>query len=128
MNPPVRPAAPRRRAIPARLGEGEAAVTELAAPFPISLPAVSRHLKVLERAGLIERSRHAQFRPCRLAPEPLREVAGWVERYRHLWEGRLDRLGDYLGELQEQPAGDPSQESERERGDGTEGAHDDSQR
>ena len=119
---------PTRRAILARLVEGEAAVTELAAPLPISLPAVSRHLKVLERAGLIERSRHAQFRPCRLAPEPLREVADWVERYRRLWEGRLDRLGDYLGELQEQPAGDPSQESERERRDGAEGEHDDSER
>ncbi len=91
---------PTRRAILARLVGGEVAVTELAEPFEISLPAVSKHLKVLERAHLIERSRHAQWRPCRLAPEPLREVAEWVERYRGLWEQRLDRLDDYLSELQ----------------------------
>jgi DNA-binding transcriptional ArsR family regulator len=91
---------PTRRAILARLVDGEAPVTELAAPFAMSLPAVSKHLKVLERAGLIERSRRAQWRPCRLAPEPLREVADWVERYRVLWEERFDRLDAYLGELQ----------------------------
>jgi len=91
---------PTRRAILARLVDGEAGVTELAAPFEISMPAVSKHLKVLERAGLIERSRHAQWRPCRLAPEPLKEVADWVERYRQLWEERLDRLDAYLSELQ----------------------------
>src|SRR5437660_560618 len=88
---------PTRRAILARLMAGEAPVTELAAPFEMSLPAVSKHLKVLERAGLIERSRHAQWRPCRLAPEPLKEVADWVEHYRGLWEERLD---SYLAEIQ----------------------------
>ena len=91
---------PTRRAILARLVAGEAPVTELAAPFEMSLPAVSKHLKVLERAGLIERSRHAQWRPCRLAPQPLKEVADWVEHYRGLWEERLDRLGAYLAEVQ----------------------------
>jgi DNA-binding transcriptional ArsR family regulator len=95
---------PTRRAILARLVEGEAAVTELAEPFDMTLPAVSKHLKVLERAGLIQRSRHAQWRPCRLAPEPLKEVASWVEQYRRLWEDRLDRLDDYLNELQGRPA------------------------
>jgi DNA-binding transcriptional ArsR family regulator len=116
---------PTRRAILARLVEGEAAVTELARPFEMTLPAVSKHLKVLERAGLIERSRHAQFRPCRLAPEPLREVAAWVEDYRLLWEGRLDRLGDYLGELQRKTVGEPSQEHASNHQDGTEEGHDD---
>ena len=116
---------PTRRAILARLVEGEAAVTELARPFEMTLPAVSKHLKVLERAGLIERSRHAQFRPCRLAPEPLREVAAWVEDYRLLWEGRFDRLGDYLGELQRKTASEPSQEHASNHQDGTEEEHDD---
>ncbi|MGE0228906.1 MAG: ArsR/SmtB family transcription factor [Dehalococcoidia bacterium] len=97
---------PTRRAILARLVEGEAAVTELAEPFEMTLPAVSKHLKVLERAGLIERGRHAQWRPCRLAPAPLREVATWVERYRRLWEGSFDRLDDYLRELQATGEGD----------------------
>ena len=91
---------PTRRAILARLAEGEATVGELAAPFEMSLPAVSRHLKVLERAGLIARGREAQWRPCRLAPEPLREVAGWLESYRRFWEASLDRLDDYLTDLQ----------------------------
>ena len=91
---------PTRRAILARLATGEAPVTELAAPFDMSLPAVSKHLKVLERAGLIERSRHAQWRPCRLAPEPLKDVADWVEHYRRLWEERLDRLDAYLTDVQ----------------------------
>lgn len=91
---------PTRRAILARLVDGEAPVTELAAPFEMSMPAVSKHLKVLERAGLIERSRHAQWRPSRLAPAPLKGVADWVERYRKLWEERLDRLDAYLTELQ----------------------------
>ena len=95
---------PTRRAILAQLVAGEASVSELARPFAMSLPAVSKHLKVLERAHLIERSRRAQWRPCRLAPEPLRDVADWVERYRRLWEGRLDRLDDYLSGLQ---AGSP---------------------
>ena len=99
---------PTRRAILARLVEGEAHVTELAEPFAMTLPAVSKHLKVLERARLIERSRHAQWRPCRLAPEPLKEVSDWVERYRRYWEARLDRLDDYLSELQGKSPSDRS--------------------
>ena len=91
---------PTRRAILARLSAGEASVTDLAEPFAMSLPAVSKHLKVLERSGLIERSRRAQWRPCRLDAEPLKEVADWVERYRRFWEERFDRLDDYLAELQ----------------------------
>ena len=90
---------PTRRAILARLVSGERSVTELAEPFDMSLPAVSKHLRVLERAGLIARGREAQFRPCRLEPRPLKEVAEWTERYRHVWEGRLDRLGSYVQEL-----------------------------
>lgn len=92
---------PTRRAILARLTKGEANVGDLAAPFAMSLPAVSRHLKVLERAGLIARGHKAQWRPCRLAPEPLVEVAAWLATYRQYWESRLDRLDDYLTELQE---------------------------
>ena len=95
---------PTRRAILSRLARGEASVTELAAPFKISMPAISRHLKVLQRAGLISRGRSAQWRPCRMQPEPLREMADWVEQYRQLWDDRLDRLDDYLRELQAQPA------------------------
>jgi DNA-binding transcriptional ArsR family regulator len=91
---------PTRRAILARLATGEATVTELAAPFAMSLPAVSKHLKVLERAGLIARSRAAQWRPCRLEAAPLKEVADWVAEYRDHWEERFDRLDDYLQELQ----------------------------
>jgi DNA-binding transcriptional ArsR family regulator len=91
---------PTRRAILARLVAGEASVTELAAPFDMSLPAVSKHLKVLERAGLIVRSRDAQWRPCRLDAAPLREVADWVAHYHRFFEQSLDRLDDYLGELQ----------------------------
>jgi DNA-binding transcriptional ArsR family regulator len=91
---------PTRRAILARLTAGEATVGELAAPFAISLPAVSRHLKVLEHAGLIARGREAQWRPCRLEPEPLRAVAGWLESYRQFWEASLDRLDAYLTDLQ----------------------------
>ena len=91
---------PTRRAILARLSKGEASVTELAAPFDMSQPAISKHLKVLERAGLIARGREAQWRPCRITAAPLAEVSGWVERYRRLWEERLDRLGDYLKDLQ----------------------------
>jgi DNA-binding transcriptional ArsR family regulator len=93
---------PTRRAILARLALGETSVKELARPFAMSLPAVSKHLKVLLRAGLISRSRAAQVRPCRIKAEPLQEVAGWVEHYRSLWEDRLDRLDDYLKELQAQ--------------------------
>jgi DNA-binding transcriptional ArsR family regulator len=91
---------PTRRAILARLSRGEASVTELAEPFDISLPAISRHLKVLERSGLIARGRDAQWRPCRLEAAPLKDVADWVERYRVLWEQRMDRLDDYLRTLQ----------------------------
>ena len=90
---------PTRRAILARLMAGEASVTELAEPFAMSLPAISKHLKVLERAGLITRGREAQWRPCRLEADPLREVADWVEGYRRFWEQsqeRYDRLDDYL--------------------------------
>jgi DNA-binding transcriptional ArsR family regulator len=91
---------PTRRAILARLALGETSVGELAEPFDMSLPAVSKHLKVLERAGLIARSREAQRRPCRLAAEPLHEVSDWVATYRRFWEQRLDRLEAYLLEAQ----------------------------
>ena len=90
---------PTRRAILARLATGERAVTELAAPFEMSLPAVSKHLRVLERAGLIARGRDAQWRPCRLEPGPLKEVAEWADRYRVIWEQRFDRLDTYLQHL-----------------------------
>ncbi len=91
---------PTRRAMLARLALGEKSVTELARPFEMSLPAVSKHLKVLERAGLIARGREAQWRPCRLEAGPLKGVADWVEHYRRFWDESLDRLGDYLKELQ----------------------------
>ncbi|MBI4005781.1 MAG: winged helix-turn-helix transcriptional regulator [Gammaproteobacteria bacterium] len=91
---------PTRRAILARLATGETSVTELAEPFDISLPAISRHLKVLEHAGLIARGREAQWRPCRIEAGPLKEVAHWVEHYRAIWEQRFDRLDDYLHKLQ----------------------------
>ena len=91
---------PTRRAILARLALGEASVTELAEPFDMSLPGISKHLKVLERAGLIARGRTAQWRPCRLQADPLREVSDWLEDYRRFWDARFDRLGDYLGEVQ----------------------------
>ena len=94
---------PTRRAILARLVLGETSVSELAEPFDMSLPAVSKHLKVLEHAGLISRSREAQWRPCRLHAEPLKEVADWIEHYRRFWEQSLDRLEDYLHELQAMP-------------------------
>jgi DNA-binding transcriptional ArsR family regulator len=92
---------PTRRAILARLASGEATVTELAEPFAMTLPAVSKHLKVLERAGLIERGRHAQWRPCRLDAGPLKEVAVWVATYRQFWEESFERLDEYLREVQE---------------------------
>jgi len=92
---------PTRRAILARLTLGEATVTELAEPFDMSFPAVSKHLKVLERAGLVEQGREAQFRPRRLRPEPLRDLAGWLEGYRRFWDDRFDRLEAYLKELQQ---------------------------
>jgi DNA-binding transcriptional ArsR family regulator len=91
---------PTRRAILARLISGEASVTELAEPFAMSLPAVSKHLKVLEHAGLITRGREAQWRPCRLEAGPLKDAANWLEHYRRFWEQSFDRLDDYLGELQ----------------------------
>ena len=102
---------PTRRAILERLAAGEASVTELAAPFQMSLPAVSKHLKVLERTGLIARGRERQWRPARLEAGPLRAVAEWAERYRSFWEESYDRLDEYLEELQERG---------KERGDGKE--------
>ena len=91
---------PTRRAILARLVEGQASVTELADPFDMSMPAISKHLKVLERAGLIARGREAQWRPCRLEAAPLKEVAEWTEGYRRFWEASYQRLDDYLKRLQ----------------------------
>ena len=93
---------PTRRAILARLASGEISVTELAEPFEMTLPAVTKHLKVLERAGLITRGREAQWRPCRLETKPLQQASDWIEQYRQFWEQRLDRLEDYLRELQAQ--------------------------
>jgi DNA-binding transcriptional ArsR family regulator len=93
---------PTRRAILARLAARELSVTEIAEPFAMSLPAVSKHLKVLERAGLIARGRDAQWRPCRLEARPLKDVAEWVERYRRFWTESLDRLDDYLREMQKE--------------------------
>ena len=92
---------PTRRAILARLSKGEASVSELAEPFDMSLPAVSKHLKVLEHAGLISRGRDAQWRPCRLDVKPLKQVARWVDHYRRFWEQSFDRLDDYLDKLQQ---------------------------
>jgi DNA-binding transcriptional ArsR family regulator len=91
---------PTRRAILARLASGETTVSELARPFEMSLPAVTKHLKVLQRAGLISQGRQAQWRPCKLEAEPLQDVSNWVEQYRQFWEQRLDRLEEYLRELQ----------------------------
>ncbi len=100
---------PTRRAILARLAAGEASVSELAQPFAMSLPAVSKHLKVLERAGLIARGRAAQWRPCRLQAAPLKDASDWLEHYSRFWEESLNRLSDYLRELQ-------AKEKRRERG------------
>jgi DNA-binding transcriptional ArsR family regulator len=91
---------PTRRAILARLASGEASVTELAEPFEMSMPAVSKHLKVLERAGLIARGREAQWRPCRLKAGPMKDVAAWIDDYRRFWAESFDRLDDYLKEVQ----------------------------
>ena len=91
---------PTRRAILFRLAEGEASVNELAQPFRISLPAISKHLKVLEKAGLIERTREAQYRPCRLQAKPLKTVADWIGHYRKFWEESFDRFDEYLKDLQ----------------------------
>jgi len=97
---------PTRRAILSRLSLGETSVTELAQPFAMSLPAVSKHLKVLEGAGLITRSRAAQWRPCKLAAQPLKEVAGWLDQYRRFWEESFDRLDAYLKDIQQEPDND----------------------
>lgn len=102
---------PTRRAILARLAQGEASVNELAEPFDMALPSVSKHLKVLERAGLVVQGRAAQYRPRRLAPEPLREATGWLEQYRKFWEDNLDQMAAYLDELQRK-----EQDHERESG------------
>ncbi|MBV9999293.1 MAG: helix-turn-helix transcriptional regulator [Verrucomicrobia bacterium] len=98
---------PTRRAILARLAAGKTSVKELAAPFEMSLPAISKHLKVLERSGLIARGREAQSRPCRLEAEPLKEAVDWLERYRRFWEEGLDRLDNYLRELQAKEKSSP---------------------
>jgi DNA-binding transcriptional ArsR family regulator len=90
---------PTRRAILARLAEGEATVNELAEPFDLSLPAISKHIKVLERAGLISQGQNAQYRPCTLEVGPLKEVSRWTEQYRHIWEARFDQMDDYLNQL-----------------------------
>ncbi len=105
---------PTRRAILARLALGETSVTELAEPFEMSMPAVSKHLRVLEQAGLISRGREAQFRPCKLNPEPLKKAAGWLEEYRQFWEQSFDRLDSYLQTLQaEQPTDKPHKKKKK---------------
>jgi DNA-binding transcriptional ArsR family regulator len=106
---------PTRRAILARLTTGEASVTELAEPFDMSLPAISKHLKVLERAGLIARSRDAQWRPCRLEAARLREVHEWLDEYRRFWEESFDRLDDYLRELQKKEKANARKQSHRKK-------------
>lgn len=95
---------PTRRAILARLALGEASVSDLAEPFEISLPAVSRHLKVLEHAGLIVRTREAQWRPCQLNAGPLKDAASWIDSYRRFWDASFDRMGDYIAQLQAEEA------------------------
>src|SRR3984885_469910 len=109
---------PTRRAILARLASGEASVTELAEPFAMSLPAISKHLKVLERARLIARSREAQSRPCRLEASTLKEAAGWIEKYRRHWEESFDRLDDYLREVQARETKRAESKKERKNGRG----------
>jgi DNA-binding transcriptional ArsR family regulator len=94
---------PTRRAILARLASGETSVTQLAEPFEMSMPAISKHLKVLERAGLIARGREAQWRPCRLEPAPLKQASDWIGNYRRFWEESFDRLDEYLAELKSKP-------------------------
>jgi DNA-binding transcriptional ArsR family regulator len=100
---------PTRRAILDRLSQGEATVNELAAPFEISLPAISRHLKVLEHAGLVARTRQAQWRPVQLSAAPLRQASSWVECYRRHWDSQFDRMDDYLAELQKGDSDGPKQ-------------------
>jgi DNA-binding transcriptional ArsR family regulator len=102
---------PTRRAILARLAQGEATVTELARPFDMSLPGISKHLKVLARAGLIEQGRNAQWRPCRLDPQPLHDISLWLEQYRRFWEESFSRLDDYLAELQSRESRDDDPQS-----------------
>ncbi len=110
---------PTRRAILARLAAGQVSVTELAAPFEMTLPAVSKHLKVLERAGLIARGREAQWRPCRLDAGPLKDIADWVEHYRRHWEESFERLDDYLRKLQRKEANnEPGGPQRKEKNDG----------
>jgi DNA-binding transcriptional ArsR family regulator len=99
---------PTRRAILARLAQGEATVLELAEPFDLKLPTISKHLKVLQKAGLISQGRKAQWRPCKLEPARLKDVSEWVERYRHIWDQRFGRLDEYLRELQDEPGKPPS--------------------
>jgi DNA-binding transcriptional ArsR family regulator len=94
-----------RRAILARLAQGEATVNEIAEPFKLTLPAISKHIKVLERAGLVQRGQQAQYRPCALDAAPLEQVSSWAEQYRPVWEARFDRMDDYLKELQERRTG-----------------------
>jgi len=103
---------PTRRAMLARLSKGEATVTELAEPFELSLPAISKHLKVLQRAGLVEQGRQAQWRPCTLRPERLRDASEWIGQYRRHWEDSLERLDDYLREIQQ----DQEQQQGKEQG------------
>ena len=103
---------PTRRAMLARLSKGEATVTELAEPFELSLPAISKHLKVLQRAGLVEQGRQAQWRPCTLKPERLRDASEWIGQYRRHWEDSLERLDDYLREIQQ----DHEQQDGKEQG------------
>lgn len=100
---------PARRAMLARLGRGDATVSELAAPFSMSMPAITKHLKVMERAKLITRGRNAQWRPCRLEPAPIEAASDWIEEQRQVWEARLDRLQTYLGELQKDEGTDDGQ-------------------
>ena len=103
-----------RRAILARLAQGEATVNELAEPFNMSLPAISKHIRVLERAGLIEQGQKAQFRPCTLNPGPLKEVSNWTEQYRHIWEDRFDKMEEIMQQLQGRADAPPDMEKNNE--------------
>lgn len=105
---------PTRRAILSRLAKGDATVTEIAEPFAMTLPAVSKHLKVLESAGLIARGREAQWRPCRLEAEPLKAADEWIERYRQFWEGRFDRLEQFLDRVQKEDAQHPPRKEKKD--------------
>ncbi|WP_420452972.1 ArsR/SmtB family transcription factor [Ilumatobacter sp.] len=102
-----------RRAILARLADGEASVNELAAPFDLTLPAISKHIKVLEHAGLVTRGRRAQFRPCTIDATPLAEVAGWAERYRHIWDDRFDRMDDVVRTLRSTETREPDEQEDQ---------------